>query len=125
MFIKDDGFKIVKKNNSIDTKDKTSTKSLGTDESNILATKSMQFYIYLGRIDKKESVDSVNSFLNHKLKAVEINGSIKEIKFYNLRELNPDCEEMRYKSFVFSVGYLDIGIVENKALWPLYSVINK
>ena len=45
----------------------------------------------------------------------------KEIKFNNLKELNTEYEERSYRSFVFSVGYLDRGIIENKALWQALS----
>ena len=41
------------------------TKSICTNESSALAKKSKQFCIYLGRIDKEESVTSVNSYLTN------------------------------------------------------------
>ena len=69
-------------------------------------------------------MNTFKSYLERKLQAVEINGSTKEVKFDNLKERNTDYEEKSYRSFVFSVGYQDKGIVENKSLWPLYSVIN-
>ena len=107
-----------KKNNSY-------TKNLGRDESNLLKTNSKQFYIYLGRIDTNESTENVKKYLELKLKSVQINNSVREIKFSNLKELNADKPDRSYKSFTFSVGYLDKDIIEKKELWPLYSVVNK
>ena len=101
------------------------TKSLGRDETNSLGTISKQFYIYLGRIDREESIESVQRFLDSKLKSIKIGDAEKQIKYNNLKELNTQNSERSFRSFVFSVGYLDRSIVDKKELWPLYAVVNK
>ena len=107
-------------------KQKTYASSMGRDEFNILKAKSKQFYIYLGRIDTSESIESVKKFLITKLKNVRFNDNKeKDVSFSNLKELNSENKERTFSSFVFSVDYLDKDIIDMKSLWPLYSIVNK
>jgi hypothetical protein len=49
----------------------------------------------------------------------------REVKFNNLKELNTDFEDRTFKSFSFSVSYLDKDVVKMKELFPLYSIVNQ
>ena len=40
-------------------------------------------------------------------------------------ELNTDIEERKSKSFKFSIGYLDKDIINQKQLWPKYTIVNR
>ncbi len=71
-------------------------------------------------------IDSVKKYLDSKLKDVKFDDcSTRDVKYDNLKELNTDKENRTFKSFSFSVGYLDKDIIDNKSLWPLYSIVNK
>ena len=79
------------------------TKSLCRDETNSLETISKQFYIFLGRFDREESIESVQRFLDSKLKSKKIGNVGKQIKYSNLKELNTQNSELSFRSFVFSL----------------------
>ena len=49
----------------------------------------------------------------------------REVKYENLKELNAEKSDRSYRSFSFSVNYLDKDIINLKSLWPLYSIVNK
>ena len=114
---KDDGFKIaVKKkfyrNNG--NKDKV-IDSIGRGNSDLLTTNSKQFYIYIGRLPLDVDADKVKSYLV---------STFPKIKFDNLKELNSTATDRTFKSFSFSVDYLNRNIIEDKELWPCGSIIN-
>ena len=90
--------------------------SIGRGESSELTAYERQFYIYFGHLSMNENTETINNYLKKKL---------GPNKFKNLKELNSDSNERSYKSFVFSVGFLDKDIIKNKELWPLYTVVNK
>ena len=119
-----DGFKLAERRKPRN-KSNSYLKTIGLDESNMLSTQSKPFYIYLGRIGMTESEKTVGEFLKIKLNNIKIGSVEKKVEFKDLKELNSDNNDRTYKSFVFSVGFLDKEIVNNKALWPLYSVVNK
>ena len=98
---------------------------IGRNESNLLSTASKQFYIYLGRIGNTENENTVKSFLEKQLKNINIGDKIKDINLSNLKELNTENTKRTFKSFLFSVDYLDKKIVNNKDIWPIYSEANK
>ena len=124
---KDDGFKQVGKKFNKNSKKKTEyAKVIGRDVSNLLVAKSKQFYIYLGQLDMQVEIDSVKKYLDSKLKDVKFDDcSTRDVKYDNLKELNTDKENRTFKSFSFSVGYIIKDIIDNKSLWPLYSIVNK
>ena len=126
--IENDGFKVIepkkrlrKSNNNANNY----TKSMGRNESSSLATSSKQFYIYHGRIGAAESETTVKNFLDKQLSNVKIGDQEKKISYSNFKELNTNLKDRTYRSFTFSVGYLDKNIVNNKDIWPLYSIVNK
>ena len=90
--------------------------TLGTGSNSTISTASKQFFIYLGRLSLETSKEQVQNFLNNTFKNVKING---------LEELNSENEQRSFKSFKFSVDYLDKNILDNKELWPRNSVVTK
>ena len=61
---------------------------IGRNESSSLSTSSKQFYI--GRIGKKEDIDSVEKFLDKQLKNIKVGEKVNDVTFSNLKELNTD-----------------------------------
>ena len=60
------------------------------------------------------------------MKAVSFEENIiKEVKYDNLKELNMEKSDRSFKSFSFSVNYLDKDIIKLKSIWSLYSIVNK
>jgi hypothetical protein len=43
----------------------------------------------------------------------------------NLLNFNKDMPEKKFKSFKFSIGYLDKDVINDKARWPKYTIVNK
>ena len=136
---KDDGYKIVGRRNNRKNKanaqltNKTQkafkpdyAKIIGRGAQCELSGEPKQFYIYLGKLNVNATLDGVRKYLVENLKTVEFNeNQSREVKFYNLKELNTELEERSYKSFSFSVSYLDKDIIKMKELWPLYSIVNR
>ena len=81
-----------------------------------LTIASKQFYIYLGRLSLTTSTEQVKHFLNNTFNNIKIN---------NLAELNNNKEDRSFKSFKFSVDFLDKSIIDDKTLWPRNSVVTK
>ena len=70
------------------------------------------YQVYLGRIDNSMNEKDVTELLN-KL----------EIKFFNLKQIN--TVHNNFKSFCFSIDYLDREIIKNKEIWPRGLVVNR
>jgi hypothetical protein len=101
-------------------------KMIGRGVSDGLSAMPKQFYIYLGKLAMSANIDSVSSFLERQFKSVKFNeNETREVKFNNLKELNTDFEDRTFKSFSFSVSYLDKDVVKMKELFPLYSIVNQ
>ena len=81
-----------------------------------LVTKSKQFFIYLGRIAIETNNNQVAEYLKNTFPNVKIN---------NLTEINSEKENRSFKSFKFSVDYLDKSIIDNKNAWPRGSIVSK
>ena len=60
-----------------------------------------------------------------KLDYVCYHKTFHKVKISNLAEINNDKPDRSFKSFKFSVDYLDKSIIDNKALWPRNSVVSK
>ena len=94
--------------------------------SNLLNGKPKKYYIYLGNLDKDTTEDKVKNFLNLKLPQLETDeNSSRDVNFDDLKELKTENTSKNYKSYSFSVNYLDKDIIKIKSLWPLYSIVNK
>ncbi len=125
---KDDGYRLAGKkfNKKKPTVKSQYAKIIGRDESNLLSAKPKQFYIYLGQLDMSVDTNKVKDFLDKKLKGVKFDDdNTRDVKYDNLKEINTDKENRTFKSFSFSVSVLDKDIIDNKSLWPLYSIVNK
>ena len=132
--VKDDGFIVAgnknNKNKKSNMKKQFSTQnyaqSIGRDQSNLLSGKPKQFYIYLGKLDESAKLETVKKYLDVKLKSVKFDdNNIRDVVYDNVKELNTENPGRSYKSFSFSVNYLDKDIIKLKSLWPMYSIVNK
>ena len=81
-----------------------------------MLTNSKQFYIYLGRLSLDVDADKEKSYLV---------STFPKIKFDNLKESNASATDRTFKSFSFSVDYLNRNIIEDKELWACGSIIDK
>ena len=112
-----EGFKVAGQKRKNNNKNKVKfIDTLGTGTSTGLAISSKQFYIYLGRISVDANQVQVKAFLQQSFPKVKIN---------NFEELCKENSERSFKSFKFSVDYLDKDIIDQKQLWPRNSVVSK
>ena len=71
-------------------------------------------------------METVKKFLDVKLKSVKFDdNNIRDVVYDNVKELNTENPGRSYKSFSFSVNYLDKDIIKLKSFWPMYSIVNK
>ena len=50
---------------------------------------------------------------------------MNNIQYDDFVEINENDPNRKFKSFKFSIGYLDKEIINNKDIWPRYSIVNK
>ena len=117
-------------NNNNNNKKKTFrpeyTKIIGRGVSSELSAQPKQFYIYLGRLDISTTKDKVQNDLEKVFQSVKFSDNdTRDVKFSNLKELNENFVDRSFKSFSFSVSFLDKEIVKMKELFPLHSIVNQ
>ena len=102
------------------------TKIIGRGVSSELSAQPKQFYIYLGRLDISTTKDKVQNHLEKVFQSVKFSDNdTRDVKFSNLKELNENFVDRSFKSFSFSVSFLDKEIVKMKELFPLHSIVNQ
>ena len=123
---KDEGYRLAGKKTKNNNTTRKSTNSqnyaqiIGRDDSNILTGKPKKFVIYLGKLDENTTEDDVENFLNSKLKSIKFDdNNIRDVKYYDLKELKPENITKNYKSYPFSVNFLDKEIMNMKSIWLL------
>ena len=102
------------------------TKINGRGVSSELSAQPKQFYIYLGRLDISTTKVKVQNYLEKVFQSVKFSDNdTRNVKFSNLKELNENFVDRSFKSFSFSVSFLDKEIVKMKELFPLHSIVNQ
>ena len=91
-------------------------RSVGLGTGSELLARKRKFFVYFGNIDINASTENVKDSLKSILNGIE---------FDDFMELNTDIEERKSKSFKFSIGYLDKDIINQKQLWPKYTIVNR
>jgi hypothetical protein len=91
-------------------------KSVGLGIGSDLLVRKRNFFVYFGNIDIKATTEAVKESLNRILNGIEFDDFI---------ELNTDKHERKSKSFKFSIGYLDKDVINQKQLWPQYTIVNR
>jgi len=91
-------------------------KSVGLGSGSNLLVRKRKFYVYFGNIDVSATTEQVESTLK---------SILNEIEYEDFVELNTEVNERKTKSFKFSIGYLDRAIINDKNLWPKYTIVNK
>ena len=110
-----EGFQVAgkrpnKSNNN--NKNKNWLKSAGTKDIESFKVAERQCTIYIGRVDltmKSEDIENLLTTLN--------------IKFSNIKPIN--TSHNKFKSFTFSINYMDKNIIYQKELWPKGLIINR
>ena len=75
-----------------------------------------KFFVYFGNIALTVEVDKVKEIIEKALCGIQYEDFI---------ELNGNSNDRKFKSFKFSIGYLDKEIINDKSKWPKYTIINK
>jgi len=91
-------------------------KSVGLGSNDESLARKRKFFVYFGNIDLSATEEKVKQTLVNILDGIEFDDFI---------ELNKDMPEKKFKSFKFSIGYLDKDVINDKARWPKYTIVNK
>lgn len=87
-------------------------KSVGQSITSDFKVAPRPFQVYLGRIDNSMSEKDVVNLLNS-----------LEIKFFDLKQIK--TTHNNFKSFNFSINFLDRDIIKRKDIWPRGLVVNR
>ena len=91
-------------------------RSVGMGSSDETIARKRKFFVYFGNIALTVEVDKVKEIIEKALCGIQYEDFI---------ELNGNSNDRKFKSFKFSIGYLDKEIINYKSKWPKYTIINK
>ena len=103
-----------KRQRNLQNKQYTQNVGRGLD-SNLIA-RQRKFFVYFGNI----SISATKEDVEKELKRI-----LNNIQYDDFVEINENDPNRKFTSFKFSIGYLDKEIINNKDIWPRYSIVNK
>ena len=106
--------KLEKRQRSIQNKEYS--KNVGRSVDSGLLTRQRKFFVYFGNININATTEEVKK---------ELQRILNGITYDDFAEINENDPNRKFKSFKFSIGYLDKSIIDNKEIWPRYSIVNK
>ena len=107
--------KIINQKHQVVLKQLKSSKDLISSQSKTISSLIEQI-VYFGNININATTEEVKK---------ELQRILNGITYDDFAEINENDPNRKFKSFKFSIGYLDKSIIDNKEIWPRYSIVNK